>query len=285
MAARLLALPFILASAILLWLAFERSEDYAWGLAITLPVLAVIYILSNEINWWWYQKHPPDLPSKVRAMLAMQHAWYQNLPLDLKARFRHRVALMMQATDFIPRIPLEEVPPDLKALSVAGAVQLTLGLEEWLMPPYEHVVIYTHPFPSPQYPDRLHISEIEDEDGTLLFSAPHLVKGFMEPHRYFHIGLYEWSRAWRRTHPKVQFPDLVPHFSEKLEKISGVPSSRLLEYMGLPEVDWLSVAIVWYFTFPDSFAAELPQMAQAFANIFQCRNFVGLSLNQSIGHP
>ncbi len=278
MPARLVAMPFIIASAILLYLAWEESERYAWWLALTLPALAAIYILSNEINWWWYQKHPPPLPGRVRELLAMKHAWYQLLPLELKQRFRERLALMMEATDFIPRVPMDEVPPDLKAMAVAGAVQLTLGLDEFLMPPYEHVVLYNHPFPSPLYPDRLHLSEVEDEDGTLLFSAPHLVKGFLEPHRYFHIGLYEWSRAWRRVHPEVSFPEAPADFAERLEQASGVSVQRLLQYMGLPELDLVSVALVWYFVYPEKFEAALPEWAEAFARTFRCRAFVGLGV-------
>ncbi len=278
MPARLLALPFLLASAIFLYLAWEAGERYAWGLVVTLPALVVIYILSNEINWWWYQKHPPALPGRIRQLLSMQHPWYQLLPLELKERFRQRLALMMEATDFIPRAPMDEVPPDLKAMAVAGAVQLTLGLDEFLIPPYEHVVLYNHPFPSPLYPKQLHLSEIEDEDGTLLFSAPHLSKGFLEPHRYFHLGLYEWSRAWRRTHPEVIFPEPPADFAERLESASGVSLDRLRQYMGLPELDLLSVAIVWYWVHPRPFEAALPELASAFARTFRCRSFVGLGV-------
>ena len=205
MLSKILYIPFVLgALTFLLMGALGVSSYYIYSVPFVIGS-AVIYILSPQINWWWYQRHPPELPAGLRHLINTQLPFYQNLPVADKTRFRNRMAMYMEANEFMPQ-GMETVPPDLKGVIAASAVQVTLGHEDYLMSKFEHIIVYPHPFPSPQFPDEWHASEFYEEDGVIMFSAEQLMPGFMQPKRFFNIGLYEYARVFRHCHPEVAFP-------------------------------------------------------------------------------
>ena len=44
----------------------------------------------------------------------------------------------------------ESLPEDLKAIIAHNLIQLTFGMEDYLLDPYERVVVYNHAFPTPK---------------------------------------------------------------------------------------------------------------------------------------
>ena len=47
---------------------------------------------------------------------------------------------------------------------------------------------------------------VVEEKGVVMFSAEQLMPGFMQPKRFFNIGLYEYARVFRHCHPELAFP-------------------------------------------------------------------------------
>jgi hypothetical protein len=272
MLAKILLGFFLVCSLFFLYLCWEEGDQYVWYLVASFVMVPVIYMLEPQINWWWYQRRPPDLPDKLRHLVNTQLPFYQELSVENKTRFRQRMALFMEANEFMPQ-GMEAVPPDLKAVVAASAVQLTFGLEKYLFPKFENVVIYPHPFPSPQYPEHWHASEIYPEDGVVIFSAEQLMAGFLQPQRYFHIGLYEYARIFATSHPEVVFPTFKEADWEKLERISGFSQDFIEKWIGLPGVDIQAVAIAHFFIFPEKFKAELPAVFHLLSGIFHQRQF------------
>jgi hypothetical protein len=163
----------------------------------------------------------------------------------------------MEAHEYMAQ-GMEEVPPDVKGIVAASAVQLTFGHEDYLLHPFEHVVIYPHPFPSPQHPEEWHVCEHFEEDGVIMFSAEQLVPGFLEPHRFLNIGLYEFARVFMRQHPAVRFPLITAEHWPELEAISNFPKDKTIQYIGLREIDLTALAVVYFFDFEGKFKAKLP---------------------------
>ena len=140
MPARILYIPFGLLALFLLYLSWEVSEEYAYWLPAPVIVLSVIYVLSPQINWWWYVRHTPELEDPFRRLLLNKHPYYARLSLEDKKVFRQRVFLFRLAQDFMPQ-GWESVPVDVQTILYIQAVTLTFRWGSFLLPPYERVVV------------------------------------------------------------------------------------------------------------------------------------------------
>ncbi|RMG87233.1 MAG: hypothetical protein D6714_02800 [Bacteroidetes bacterium] len=250
-----------------LYMAFENGGGvYAFYLVGCVLVLSVIYIFSPQIDWWWYRRRPPQLPAQIRAML-QKNRFYQSLTAEGKKRFRDRMALYKHANDFQAKGP-DSVPLDIQYAVAAAAVTVTWGEDDFLMAPYEHIYIYAHPFPSPQFPKHWHTSEHYPEDGVVLFSAGHLFKGTLEPEKYFHSGLYEFGRIYRALHSDKNYPTLSTDLWPAIEQISGFKQKGIEAWIGLPEVDLFGVMVVLFFVFPEKMKRILPEQYDQLRQIF-----------------
>ncbi len=243
--------------AFLLTTAITKNYDYAIYAVPCVVGLAVVYILSPQIDWWWYQKHPPELPGMVRHLVNTNSAFYQNLSPEEKTRFRNRMAMYMEANEFMAQ-GMEAVPPDVKGIVAASAVQLTFGQADYLLNPFEHIIIYPHPFPSPQHPEEWHACEHFEEDGVIMFSAEQLMPGFLEPQRFLNIGLYEFARVFMRKYPAVPFPQITVEHWPNLVAVSNFPKDKTIQYIGLKEIDLTALAVVYFFDFGEKFKEAMP---------------------------
>lgn len=267
MPSRVVAAPFVFCALLFLYLAWEFDEKYAFYIIPCVIVLAVIFVFSPQIDWWWYIRRPPALDPHVRMLLVKHHPFYQTLSTEDKEKFRDRVALFMLANDFKAQ-GTDAVPEDIKGVISSNAVHLTFRQSNFLFPKFETIVVYAHPFPSPQYPQKEHVSELYEEDGVLLFSADHLMFGFTQPRQYYNIGLHEYAHAFVLSHKDWPWPKLEEETWKALERISGFPKSGIFQWINRPDVELLPAAIVHYFTFPESFGAVLPDIKTAFDGIF-----------------
>lgn len=244
----------------------EKDGNYAVYIVPNVVAMVVIYMMSPQIDWWWYQRRPPKLPGRLVEMFATRFPFFQKLSPPNKTKFCHRVALYMEATEFMPK-GMEKVPLDVKAVVAATAVQLTFGHDDYLLNKFDHIIIYPHPFPSPQYKE-WHACEYYEEDGVVMFSAEQLMAGFAQPKKFFHIGLYEYARVFMRSHPEVKMPELGDDMWQKLELISNFPKAAIEKWVGLNKLDVSAVAVVHFFVFPERFKMADVEMYQRLAAIF-----------------
>lgn len=268
MPTRLLSIPFGVGFFLFFYLAWAKDEAFAIYIIPCSLILGLMYVFSPQIDWWWYKRYPPDLSDGIRRFFSERYTYYTRLPLRDKETFRQKVAMFSMATDFKPMV-MPEVPADVRAIVSASAVQLSAAFEDFLYAPFENVVIYPHPFPSPQYPEHFHISEVFEEDGVVLFSMDHLIKSFAEPDRYYNIGLHEFAKVFMLTYPDKAYPELTDDIWDELEQISQFSKAAILEWINLPEIDPEPVSMAHFFVFPERFKAVLPDLYQTYCEIFQ----------------
>lgn len=274
MLSRLLAAPFAFAGLTFLYLAWEVNEGYSFFIIPCVVALSLIFVFSPQIDWFWYQKYPPKLDPPIHNILIQFHPFYQTLPAADKQKFRERVALFMFANDFKSQ-GADEVPEDIKGAIAINAVHLTFGLEQFLFPKFETVVVYRHPFPSPQYPKHEHVSELYEEDGVLLFSADQLMQGLIQARSVYNIGLHEYAHAFVLSYPNAPWPILGEETWEQLQSMSGFDKNYIFKIINRPDVELLPATIVHYFVFPESFGAILPEIKQIFDGIFLAKLNLG----------
>jgi Mlc titration factor MtfA (ptsG expression regulator) len=269
MIANWLAVPFVLGALFFLYLAWVVDGDYAPWIVPFVLISALIYIFSPQINWWWHARRPPKLDPELEKMLARFCGFYQRLPEAEKQRFRERLMLFQMGTDWEPlAFPEDNLPADVQLALSAQAVSLTFGREQFLFEKFEKVIVWPRPFPTPEYPFD-HASELYEADGCLLFSAEQVLKAFVEPARWYNVGLHEYARAFVLSYPSEGWPALAESdVWEKLEAASGMSRAHLEAVIGLAGVEALPVAIHHFFTFPERFARAFPAENQLFSKIF-----------------
>lgn len=268
MFARILAIPLLVMVAVLAFLSWKVNFSLSGFIVVPFILGAVLFVFSPQINWWWYVRHPPDLTPGLLAMIEKAPGLYQRLSAAGQLKFRQRVSLFMMAQQYLPQ-GMEKVSPDVEAAVAASAVTLTLGKKDFLFPKYENVVLYQHPFPSPQYPEHFHISEVYDEDGVLLFSIQHLMLGMLQPLQYLHIGLYEYAKVFMRSYPFARYPQVEETHWPILERISGFSRPAIEEYLNVPDISLPALATTFFFTVPDAFRHEWPEVFEQFSVVYQ----------------
>lgn len=268
MPSRVLAGPLLLIALFFGYLAYEYNESFSIGMIIAVMLLVLSYVFAPQLNWWWWMRYPPDLPKSLHPLLE-KTPFYQRLSESDRRIFRQRVFLFNHSQVFRPQA-VKEITDDVKTAISTAAVQVNFHRLNFLYPDYENIIVYLHPFPSPQFPDHMHASEVfEDEHGNgLIFSIEHVMRSFLEPHAYYNVCIHEYVKLLIKTSPEVNFPEVTEGIWPRLERVSGFSHEKLIEYIGLEEIDPLQVAITHYLVFRERFEEQLPDVALVLDQIF-----------------
>lgn len=241
-----LAVLFILLGV---WVGFKvhysGQEELTWLLIPIMLVLATIWALRPQIDFWWHQKFPPELDPMGRKIVE-QYPFYQQLTEVDQAKFRSRTDIFINNKSFLA-MGSEEVPDDIKIMVAANAVILTLDQDDFLLEPFDQIVFYVNSFPSPLYPGKFHNSEMESEDGTLIFSLKTMLPSQINSSRRYNIVLHEWAKVLLHKYP--DYLTTINYSWEELEQISGLSKQDIEIQVGLPIDDIRPVILhhkIWF---------------------------------------
>jgi len=267
MPARLISIPFLILTAVFGYLTLEKNDIYPYILLALVIALALIYTFSPQINWWWYKRFPPDIDKHMRQLLIKHLPFYNNLSVTDKKKFRNRMALYMMAVDFMPK-GWDNVPSDIKGVVAANIVQMTFNQKDFLLPKFERIVVYTIPFPSPQFPKTLHASEIYAADGVLLFSAQQMMLPLLQPQQYYNLVLHEYIKVYQLSYPNKAYPKLKEEDWQILTQISKFKKEQVTGIIGLPGIDPTVVSGTLFFTHPKKYKEIAPKWYKKWEAIF-----------------
>ena len=270
MLSRILITPFVLGAIAVLYLTMEVDENYALYILCCIIPAVIIYVFSPQIDWWWYQRYPPKLDGNVTAILQQHYPYYQMLSPQARKKFRNRTALFMMSNQYIPKA-MEIVPEDIKGMIAAETIKLTFGYPNFLFKDFETIVIYPHPFPSPQFPKSFHASETFAEDGVTLFSTQQIAQAFFQPKDYFSLPLYEFAKVFIHSYPDEPYPTVDISIWDKLEEISGFSLEAIQKWINLEikDIDPLACTIYHFFNYPHLFRQKLPDLYESFLLVFR----------------
>ena len=273
MFSRILLIPFVISGVYMLLQMHEAQKitgEYDFNIwLIPLVVIGfIIHLFAPQIDWWWMKRNPPKLHEGLRKLLQERHVFYRNLSLEEKERFRKRMALYMNAKEFRPMGGPETIPHDVIGFITAAAIQVTFGQSDFLMDKFEHFIIYPGAFPSPQYPTDLHNSENYIEDGVIMFSVKSIMDSTAYSPRAYHIGLHEYANVFEQVFAEQSFPPLEESIWETLASISSMDRDFVHDSVGIPEISPRPVSVHHFFVFPKKFQAALPELFEAYVQIF-----------------
>jgi len=249
-----LSLPFIIIFASLLVVAHFTEEDIYATLSVPFVIgAAVCYVFAPQINWKYYLKNPPVMDDGLRRFLEAKIEFYQKMHPFVRKKFRNRVMLFIEATDWKAQVS-DEFPGDMKICIAASAVRLLMNQEEeYLFKEFE---------------EHWHVSEIYEEDGVVMLAAQPLLRGFINPKKYYPIALHEYAKVFKLTHPDTIFPEIAKQDWAKIQQISGYSEEIISKTIGLPDTDMTAVGVVIYFTFPKRMVQYWPEVYRQFNQIF-----------------
>lgn len=266
----LLLVPVLFGAAWVSYLAFwEGNAQAAYGYVPVLIAFVSVLVFQHALDWWWYNRYPPIPDDAVQTRIMHRMKVLGNYSEEAKGEFFRRVGLYVEGRSFEIQGIDENLAYDIKCLLAAYPVLFTFGMEgeeDFLLEPYRRLVLYLHPFLTPQFPDDIHIGEIQPEDGVLIFSMQQVVAGLEESREYLDIAAYEYCRAVRTVYP--DHLDLAPAPTwDDIEQISSWNPERIQNYYGLDEMDLHALAVTCYFSFHDRFKSLHPdwneQMVEA----------------------
>lgn len=265
-----LAIPIALLLAFSVYMALK--VDIAWVISCVALVVVLLsgYILSPLINWWWWERNPPDIAEELKKLLENKFPFYQKLDEQGRREFRRRIFLFSEGTNFMPK-NLEKVSQDAKLMIAVAPVAMGFRDESFLFEKFENIVVYPHPFPSPQFPEHFHASEIYEPDGVVMLCLEHVVRGFIQADKYFNPSWYEYAKIYQLTYPNHNYGDWSQVNWADFEPICGFTKEALVQFMGLPKLDKTAFGIACFFVYPERFQQHLPKMFTTLNLIFNSK--------------
>ena len=240
---------------------FKDRDDLVYLLAICLFIGVIGYTFQYQIDQLMQRGVPQQLDRAMRDMFLQTSPWFANLREDQQRLMEDRIKRWVMKKDFINKNE-QDAPEDVKYILAFYAILLTLHQESFLYEGLDRIAFYHHPFLSPVHPDDVHIAEVEEEDGTMIISVPHLIKGHLEK-GYYNIALHLMAEAYQKIYLKKNIT-WSPTIWTDLENISSISRDRIDAYIGLPIDDPWPVAVhhqyVYRGTDLEVVVNELPQL-------------------------
>jgi hypothetical protein len=247
-------------------LTIQAEQPYSWLFILPAIAIAGAYTLSPQIRWWYWKRHPPDLPTELAPLLD-RFALYRSLGLEGKRDFRRRAFLIRENMEFTG-MAVEKIPEDVRLMVAASAAVVTFYRKDFLIPGFENVIFYKHLFPTPVH-ERLHSSELYPEDGVVIYTLNYLIRSVIEPEKYLQLGIYEYTRALFYTLPGLPTVLEAHQLSyAEIEQLSGFSEEALKKFIGLDPLDRVAITVTLFHTHRETFARRFPDRFQRLNSTF-----------------
>jgi hypothetical protein len=241
---------------------FKDRDDLIVYLAISLIILVISYVFQFQIDQMMSRGVPLRLDSAMRSLLLNTAPQFKAMTSIQQLMVEDRMMRWVLKKDFINQNE-QEAPEDVKFILAYYAILLTMHQEAYDYDGLDRVIFYHHPFLSPHFMDDVHIIEIEKEDGSLIISVPHLLKGHLEQ-GYYNTGLHLMAEAYQHCYLRHEIHWNIDIWYT-LEKLSSISKEAIDHYIGLPVLNPWPVAVhhqmIYKGILIPEVVQELPQLA------------------------
>lgn len=259
MLSRRILTVLLLATCIFAILIFVQGmEQFSIPLAICILLIVPVYIFQHQLNWWFYQKFPPTLPASMHKMFLMTSQFYQSLKREQQDVFGRSVRMFVEAKEFIEK-GMDDFPEDVKYIVGYYAVRSIWPDTNELFENYGRIVVYPHPFLTPNDPEIVHTVEVEHEDGTLIFSMEHLLASYFRREKFYQIGFHAFADVLLRSRLQ-DFPEPPGDLWERLNQHWHISQQVVSDFIGLPVKDNRIVMLSVYLRHPRKAEHVFPEL-------------------------
>jgi hypothetical protein len=256
---KVLSLPLILILAAMLYNGWSSGNQLSVYLIIPVALLVALYTFHGVIDHWWLTKFPVPFDPKLKDWLTKHFPPYVVLDDELKKKFEFRLGLYINGRLFQSvGKEMRDVPEDIKCMVAAHAVNMTLGIDDYLIGDTDRIFLYKHPFPTPKFPF-LHNVETDTEDGVIILSLEQLVNAIIRPDLYYNTAYHAYAEAIMFVNNKTEFPSFPEQTWSDIQNISGWNNETICRQTGYQSVPLQTVHSTIFFTMPQKYKMILPE--------------------------
>lgn len=265
--------------------------------AVVLVVLMIVLALREQIGTdrYAYSKraaHTVPYPLWQQRRMHRDHGYYTQLPehqllLDNftfyeqlssegRRRFLHRTLRFRSKKVFRFYFHPEEPHWVPQTLISAAAVQLTFGLERYMISRYIYVHVYEHSFLLPRGRGEAY-GAVGVKDSLMISWEP-FKEGYRNSHNSWNLGLHEWTHALEIAHLLEQGAGahFARYYNAWREEAMRVLETLDLENTGFRHFpkdhysEFMPVCMERFFENPESFRSEFPELFERTRLLFNC---------------
>jgi MtfA peptidase len=221
---------------------------------------------TYEKIWFRFRKTAPQrVRDKYEPVLLQSFTYFRKLSEASKQKFLLRLHHYLKHKKFSGRNGLE-ITEDKKILVGAAAIQLTFGLDNYLMTRFSEIILYPDIYPSQS--GRNHHKGETSMRGTIVFSWKHFYEGYAITDDKYNLGLHEMAHALEIS---GTIDDFDKYFNENFGKWSNVARSEydniqnerasiLRKYAGANAHEFFAVCVEHFFEASEEFRTHLPEI-------------------------
>ncbi|MDX2001879.1 MAG: zinc-dependent peptidase [Chitinophagales bacterium] len=194
--------------------------------------------------------------------------YFRKLPSNEKKFFLYRLMVFKSIKRFSGHNDMV-VTKEMKQLVAASAIQLTFGLDDYMMIWYRDIKLHPEGYPFRLLNEWARFQGHSDpRNGVVVFSWKHFQDGYLNPDDARNLGLHEMAHALH--HHEAEF-DSNPHYSQQYEqwlyhaiaeyeRIKNGEERFLRDYAATNMDEMLAVCIECFFETPQKFKEANPEL-------------------------
>ncbi len=192
--------------------------------------------------------------------------YYLNLNEKNKIKFLKRVSDFIVSKKFI-NCGMPDINPEHKVLISASAVQLTFGLDRYMLSCYSKIYVFPNKYYS-KSKGQYHKGEVNLK-GEIAFSFEDFVKGYNIPDDGINLGLHEMAHALKfdrllRKSTDSFFNDYFHKWQQsafkEFKNLNDNEDSIFRDYASTNMNEFFAVCIEYFFEKPELFRQTLPDL-------------------------
>ncbi|MFM7022214.1 MAG: zinc-dependent peptidase [Flavobacteriales bacterium] len=229
----------------------------------------ILKLASSQHELYVFTKSPVIIARyhSIQKYLEQHYDYYKHLSPHNKKKFALRTVCFMSMTSFTGREGFI-ITNEVKIQVAACAIQLTFGLEGFLLDNIKHVQIYPRKYYS-RWGGTYYKGEYR-KDGVLRLSWEDFVKGFHHTTPGINLGLHEMAHALDvgTLHDEPSDTFFQNYYSrwtgviqETFKSIQNNQNNTVLrDYAGSNEQEFFAVCVEHFFERPQEFRDNLPKI-------------------------
>ncbi len=227
-------------------------------------VLLIEYLKFMKSKGDRLRKSPPADRATIKQILENQFDYFKSLNQDEQNLFINRVYSFMIAKEWIGKENLV-ITPEIKTLVSASAVQLTFGLNTYILPHFNTIII--HPKTYLYEPTKQMFKGSVTPKGIIVLSWQDFKEGYRIPDDKKNLGLHEMAHALDLTslmsddeYLKNLFARIRHNFRDEYRELVHHRLPFFRSYGATNQREFFAVLIETYFEKPKEFKEKLPEL-------------------------
>jgi Mlc titration factor MtfA (ptsG expression regulator) len=206
------------------------------------------------------------VPGEVERVLQQKFSYYQRLIVRDKQRFARRVEKFISKKEFIGKGGLT-VTSEMSILIAASAIQLTFGLEQFMLGNFTTIFVYPKEYYN-RFTKKYHKGEV-NLNGVIVFSWEDFKEGYAVDNDNYNLGLHEMAHALRFDKMRSDVYDRffavyidrwIMSGLDEFHRVKKGNASMLRQYAGTNINEFFSVCVEYFFESPALMKEKLPEI-------------------------